>query len=164
MVESGDIMEDNSIKTCMLGSYDHTVDTKGRLIVPAKLRENLGERFFITIGLDRCLFAYSLEEWFKFQNHIASLPLSKKDARRLQRSFFSMAADVTTDKQGRILIPAKLREYAGISKDVILLGLANRVEIWDSNRYNEYNDLEENLDELEDIMEKYDLGGTFDGV
>lgn len=165
MVQSGDMIKDieNTTKNCLLGSFDHTIDAKGRLIVPSKLRDNLGERFFVTIGLDHCLFAYNEENWIKFQNHIASLPLSKKDARRLQRSFFSMAADVTLDKQGRILIPQKLREYAGIEKDVTLLGLANRVEIWSKERYDDYNDFEDNEEALEEVMEKFDLGGSLDG-
>lgn len=165
MVQSGDMIKniENTTKNCLLGSFDHTVDAKGRLIVPSKLRDNLGERFFVTIGLDHCLFAYNEENWLKFQNHIASLPLSKKDARRLQRSFFSMAADVILDKQGRILIPQKLREYAGIEKDVTLLGLANRVEIWSKERYDDYNDFEDNEEALEEVMEKFDLGGSLDG-
>lgn len=165
MALSGDMtdLDFSSIENSMLGSYEHTVDGKGRLIIPSKLRSSLGDRFFVTIGLDHCLFAYNEENWLKFQNHISSLPLSKKDARRLQRSFFAMAADVTTDKQGRILIPAKLREYAGLDKDVVLLGLANRVEIWSKERYEDYNDFEDSEDALEEVMEKFNFGGGLDG-
>lgn len=111
------------------GEYNHTLDPKGRVNFPAKLREVLGERFVISKGLDDCLFVYPEEEWEKFEESINALPLSK--ARKLQRFFFSGAADVEPDKQGRVLIPQNLREYAGLDKEVVIIGASNRAEIWD---------------------------------
>ncbi len=136
------------------GEYNHTVDAKGRLIVPAKFREALGETFVVTKGLDGCLYVYSDEEWENIENKFRELPLTAQDARKFTRFFFAGAADCEVDKQGRILLPAVLREYAGIGKEAVLAGVLNRVEIWskerwmDNSEYEDVNQLAEHMSEL----------------
>jgi len=122
-----------------IGEYQHTMDGKGRLFIPAKFREGLGDRFVVTKGLDRCLFLYSLDEWALMEMKLRRLPLAKADARAFARLFFAGAAELEVDKQGRILIPANLREYAGLTKDVAVIGVASRVEIWDHGEWLRYS-------------------------
>ena len=122
----------------MLGQYPHNIDAKGRLFFPAKLREELGDSFIVTKGLDNCLFVYSEEAWAELEKKIAALPMSK--SRGLQRFFFSGAAEVEPDKQGRILIPQPLRDYASIEKDVTFIGTGDRAEIWSTERWTQFND------------------------
>ena len=117
----------------LIGEYQHTLDPKGRVNFPARLRESLGSTFIITKGLDNCLYVYSMEEWKVLEDKIRALPMSK--SRNLQRFFFAGAAEAEPDKQGRVLIPAHLREYAGLTKDVTVIGASVRAEIWDSERY-----------------------------
>lgn len=112
----------------LIGQYQHNIDPKGRLIMPAKLREELGDRFIITRGLDSCLFVYSLDEWSGLEARIRTLPLAR--GRGLQLFFFANAAEVEPDGQGRVLIPANLREYAGLTKEAVIIGSLGRVEIW----------------------------------
>lgn len=121
----------------LIGQYQHNIDAKGRVIVPAKFREDLGERFYVTKGLDNCLFVLSLEEWVRLEEQLQAMPMSK--ARKLQLFFFSGAAEAETDKQGRILIPQHLRDYAGLEKDIVFVGTSNRAEIWDSERWERFN-------------------------
>ena len=102
-----------------MGEYNHSVDAKGRLIVPSKFREQLGNEFVVTKGLDGCLFVYSQEEWKRIEESLREKPLTSKDARKFMRFFFAGAANCEVDKQGRILLPANLREYAGIDKEVV---------------------------------------------
>lgn len=115
------------------------MDAKGRVIIPSRFREGLGERFILTKGLDNCLFAYSADEWANLESRLKALPLANKDARAFIRFFFSGATECETDKQGRILIPSNLRDYAGLQKDVYIIGVSTRVEVWDKNRWEEYN-------------------------
>lgn len=122
----------------MKGEYNHNVDAKGRLFIPVKLREELGNRFTVTRGLDKCLAVYPAAEWEVLEERIRALPMSK--ARDLQRFFFSSAFDAELDSQGRILIPAGLRRYAGLSKETTIIGASNHAEIWDTARWIEYND------------------------
>jgi MraZ protein len=117
----------------LIGEYQHSLDDKGRVNFPARLREGLGARFIITKGLDNCLFVYSEEEWKILEDKIKALPVSK--SRDVQRFFFAGACDVMPDKQGRVVIPANLREYAGLTKDVMVIGASVRAEIWDKNRW-----------------------------
>lgn len=119
----------------LIGEYAHSLDPKGRVNFPVRLRETLGTRFIITKGLDNCLFVYSEDEWKILEQKIGALPISK--ARGLQRFLFAGAAEVEPDKQGRILIPANLREHASLDKDVMIIGASNRAEIWDSKRWKE---------------------------
>lgn len=135
----------------LIGQYQHNIDVKSRVIVPAKFREDLGERFYVTKGLDGCLFVLSEEGWKHLQDKIVAMPMSK--ARQLQRFFFSGAAEVEPDKQGRILIPQPLKEYAGIEKDVTFIGTGDRAEIWSTARWTEFN---HNLTE-DSIAEAMDL-------
>lgn len=132
-----------------MGEYNHTVDAKGRLIIPSKFREALGDTFVITKGLDGCLFVYDNEEWAVFEEKLKSLPLTNKDARKFARFFLAGAAEAEVDKQGRILIPNVLREFADLSKDVVLIGVASRIEIWSRERFEEM----EAYDDMDDIAE-----------
>ena len=129
-----------------MGEYNHTIDAKGRLIVPSKFRELLGEEFVITKGLDGCLFMYSSEEWKNIEVKFREISQFSKDARKFARFFFASAAVCEMDKQGRVLISAVLREFAGIEKEVVLAGVVNRIEIWSKDRWqetSEYDDVEE---------------------
>ncbi|MGI6031042.1 MAG: division/cell wall cluster transcriptional repressor MraZ [Eubacteriales bacterium] len=117
----------------LIGEYSHNVDSKGRMIMPSRFREILGETFIVTKGLDNCLYVYSMEEWKGLEDRIRTLPLSK--ARDLQRFFFAGAAVAEPDKQGRIILPANLRKYAGLDKDVVVTGASTHVEIWDKSRW-----------------------------
>lgn len=114
------------------------MDLKGRVAMPAKFREDLGDLFYITKGLDGCLFVLSSTEWTRLQEKMKSMPIAKSVA--LQRFFFSGAAEVEPDKQGRILIPSQLREYAGLEKDVTVTGVSSRAEIWDSEKWKKFTD------------------------
>ncbi len=126
-----------------IGEYRHSLDPKGRVIVPAKFRDGLGDKFVITKGLDGCLFAYSKEEWTNFENKTKSLPLTNKDARAFVRFFFSGAVECEVDKQGRILIPPVLRDYAGLTKDLVVIGVSSRVEIWSQEKWGNYSEAED---------------------
>ena len=139
-----------------IGEYQHGLDPKNRMIVPAKLREGLGNTFVITKGLDGCLYAYPLEEWKILEEKMKTLPLTNKDARSFVRFFFSGACEIELDKQGRGLIPQNLKEYAEIEKDIVSIGVLSRVEIWSKEKWNEYNGA--NID-FHSIAEKMnDLG------
>ncbi|MCD7975255.1 MAG: division/cell wall cluster transcriptional repressor MraZ [Phascolarctobacterium sp.] len=123
----------------LLSEYRHTLDTKGRMAMPAKLREELGKRFVITEGLDGCLFVYNMEQWQLLNTKLANLPqLSRKDARDFIRVFFAGACESECDKQGRILIPPNLRQHASLGKDVIIIGVGSRAEIWNAQKWHEY--------------------------
>ena len=136
-----------------MGQYEHTIDTKGRIIIPAKYRNELGDTIVITKGLDGCLFIYQSQEWIDFADKLMGLS-SSQNTRRLQRQFLSKAMEVTTDKQGRILIPGLLRESAGLEKDVVFLGMMNRIEVWDKERLKAEEEIEETagLDEAMDEL------------
>ncbi|MGB9679205.1 MAG: division/cell wall cluster transcriptional repressor MraZ [Thermoanaerobacteraceae bacterium] len=140
----------------LMGQYEHTLDTKGRIIIPAKFREELGDKFILTKGLDNCLFVYSIDEWSNIESKLKSLPLTKKDARAFMRFFLAGAIECETDRQGRILVPLNLREHAKIEKDVIFIGVSNRVEIWSKEVWEEYSlntdvSFEEIAEHLEDL-------------
>lgn len=122
-----------------MGEYLHTIDNKGRLIFPAKFREELGENFIATKGLDNCLFVYSREEWAILENKLKQLPIAKPEARAFVRFFFSGAAELECDKQGRVLLPQNLRDHAKLDKDVIVIGVSSRIEIWSKEAWDEYN-------------------------
>jgi len=123
----------------LIGIYQHSIDTKSRIIVPSKFREELGYKFILTKGLDNCLFIYSLAEWEKFEDRIKDLPIGSKDARTFVRYFFSSAVECEIDKQGRLTIPQNLREYAKIEKDLVTIGVHSRVEIWSRQEWENYN-------------------------
>lgn len=128
----------------LIGEYEHTLDTKGRLILPAKIREDIGEKFIITKGLDGCLFGFSKNEWNNFEEKLKTLPLTNKNARDFVRFFLSGAVEAEVDKQGRFLIPSNLREYASLDKEAVITGVGTRIEIWNNDKWKVYNS-EENL-------------------
>ncbi len=135
------------------GEYQHTVDPKGRVIVPSKFREGLGEKFIVTKGLDSCLFAYSMDEWTSLENKLKTLPFTDKDVRAFIRFFFSGATECELDKQGRILIPQNLREYASLEKDIFIIGVSSRVEIWNKTNWDAYsNDDSMSADKIAEKM------------
>ncbi|WP_018932776.1 MULTISPECIES: division/cell wall cluster transcriptional repressor MraZ [Gracilibacillus] len=141
-----------------MGEYQHNIDTKGRIIVPSKFRDGLGEQFVVTRGLDQCLFAYPMNEWHQLEEKLKKLPLTKKDARAFTRFFFSGAVECELDKQGRINIPAPLRKYAGIEKECAVIGVSNRVEFWAEDKWNEFVDVsEESFAEIAENMMDFDL-------
>ena len=140
-----------------MGEYNHTIDAKGRLIVPSKFREALGDTFVVTKGLDGCLFVYDNKEWNAFEEKLKSLPLTNKEARQFARFFLARAAEVEVDKQGRILVPNILREFAQISKDVVLIGVASRIEIWSRERFEGIASFED-MDEIAEHMAELGLG------
>lgn len=121
-----------------MGEYQHNLDDKGRVIVPSKFREGLGETFVMTRGLDQCLFVYPQSEWEILEAKLKSLPMTRADARSFVRFFFSGATECELDKQGRIVIPTLLREYAHLEKDIVVLGVSNRVEIWGRDLWKQY--------------------------
>ncbi len=137
-----------------MGEYNHTIDAKGRLIVPAKFREQLGEAFVITNGNDGCLNIYTNEDWEAFLEKLSLLP-NNRDKREIVRAFVSKANTVEVDKQGRILVPPALREHAGLEKDVVLAGAIDKIEVWDKDRW----DAQADEGDIDDIAERLaDLG------
>ncbi|WP_332648135.1 division/cell wall cluster transcriptional repressor MraZ [Lysinibacillus sp. 54212] len=141
-----------------MGEYQHSVDTKGRLIIPSKFREALNDSFVITRGLDNCLFGYPMDEWRKLEEKLKGLPMTKKDTRAFARFFFSGATEVEIDKQGRINIPATLIQHANIAKECIVLGVSNRIEIWARDAWEDYfKESEESFNEIAENMIGFDF-------
>ncbi|MGN1401767.1 MAG: division/cell wall cluster transcriptional repressor MraZ [Bacillus sp. (in: firmicutes)] len=134
-----------------MGEYHHNIDNKGRLIIPAKFREALGDEFVITRGLDQCLFGYSKNEWQLLEEKLKTLPLTKKDARAFTRFFFSGATECELDKQGRVNIASPLVGYAKLEKECVILGVSNRIEIWSKQQWEDY--FQESEDSFADIAE-----------
>jgi len=134
-----------------MGEYHHNIDNKGRLIIPAKFREALGDEFVITRGLDQCLFGYSMDEWKHIEEKLKTLPLTKKDARAFTRFFFSGATECEIDKQGRVNIASPLVNYAKLEKECVILGVSNRIEIWSKRQWEDY--FTESEDSFADIAE-----------
>lgn len=126
-----------------LGEYQHSIDPKGRVTVPAKFRDELGNRFVATKGLDNCIFLYPEDEWNSIEEKLRTLPFTRADVRSFARFFFSGASELEIDKQGRILLPVKLREYARIEKELIVIGVGSRVEIWSIENWENYNQIAE---------------------
>lgn len=124
----------------LMGEYQHVIDAKGRLIVPAKFREELGSGFVVTKGLDKCLFAFTSDEWAVFEAKIRQLPITNENARKFTRLMFAGAVLCEPDNNGRIMIPQNLRTYASLNKDIVSAGMSNRVEIWSRERWDEYNE------------------------
>ena len=140
MVGSGGRIDYGGDKVMLMGEYLHTIDDKGRLILPAKFREELGDSFIVTKGLDNCLFVYDMKEWAILETKLKQLPLAKPEARAFVRFFFAGGAEIACDKQGRVLLPNNLREYAHIDKDVAVIGVSNRIEILDKGAWDIYNE------------------------
>lgn len=140
-----------------MGEYNHSIDAKGRLIIPSKFRETLGDAFVVTKGMDDCLFVYDNDEWTHFEEKLKALPVTNRNARQFARFFLAGAAAVEVDKQGRILVPANLRQFAGLEKDVVLVGVASRVEIWSKENWEEQT-ADKDMDEIAENMEELGLG------
>lgn len=137
-----------------MGEYNHTIDAKGRLIIPAKFRELLGTEFVLTRGLDGCLFIYPMDEWKAFEQKLRALPLTNKNARTFSRFFVAGAAMCELDRQGRVLVPQTLREFAGLEKDVVLTGNLDRIEVWSKEKWSEncdYDDMDEIAENMQDM-------------
>ncbi|WP_438770914.1 MULTISPECIES: division/cell wall cluster transcriptional repressor MraZ [unclassified Enterococcus] len=142
----------------LMGEFRHNIDAKGRLIVPSKLREELGEQFVLTRGLDGCLFGYPMSEWNELESKLNDMPLAKKDARTFVRFFYSAATECELDKQGRINIPNTLRNYATITKECVIVGVSNRIEIWNEAKWQEFSEAaEENFNEIAENMIDFGL-------
>jgi MraZ protein len=139
-----------------IGEYQHGLDSKNRIIMPSKFREELGSKFIMTKGLDGCLYVYPLSEWKILEEKLKSLPLTNKDARAFVRFFFSGATEIETDKQGRGVIPQNLIEYAGINKDIVSIGVLTRIEIWGKEKWVDYNNSDMDFDAIAEKMS--DLG------
>jgi len=135
----------------LIGEYEHTIDAKGRLSMPAKLRRDMGEAFIVTKGLDGCLFAFSQNEWTNFESKLKSLPLSDKNARNFVRFFLAGATECEIDKQGRFLIPSNLRETAKLEKEAVIIGVGTRLEIWNKDVWSS-KDEEISADEIAENM------------
>ncbi len=141
-----------------MGEYQHNIDTKGRIIVPAKYREHVEDVFVITRGLDQCLFGYPMEEWRRLEEKVRSLPVTKKDARAFARFFFSGAVECEIDKQGRINLPKNLLNYAKIEKECMILGVSSRIEIWGQSVWDDYLDQsEDSFAEIAENLIDFDL-------
>lgn len=148
VVESG---EKWGIIMLMIGEYHHNIDEKNRLTLPAKFREVLGDSFIITRGLEECLFVYTMDEWDKITKKLNNLPFTKKDARSFMRFFLSGATAAEFDKQGRINITSPLVDYADLKKECVIIGVGDRLEIWSSEKWNNFYD--SNKESLSDIAE-----------
>lgn len=141
-----------------MGEYHHSIDNKGRIIVPSKFRDELGDMFIITRGLDQCLFGYPLSEWQLIEEKLKGLPLTKKDARAFTRFFFSGATESELDKQGRINIPTPLLQYAKLEKECVVLGVSNRIEIWSKGIWEDYfSQSEDSFAEIAENMIGFDI-------
>lgn len=143
----------------LMGEFHHTIDEKGRIIIPAKFRNELGSELVVTRGLDKCLFLYSKDEWDKLSNKLSTLPFTKQDARNFNRFFLSGATTSEFDKQGRINITSPLVSYAGLTKDCVIIGVNERLEIWDEEKFNEF--LSNNEDDFSKIAENLFEMGDF---
>jgi len=155
VVDSGNFR--NKVILMLIGEYLHKMDSKGRVIIPAKFREELGDKFVATRGLDDCLFIFPMDEWELFSQKIASTPVTNKNARFFARFFISGATESTLDKQGRINISSNLEEYAELKKEVVVIGLTNRIELWAKENWDKFlKTAAESTDEIASAME--DLG------
>lgn len=136
-----------------MGEFQHNIDAKGRLIVPSKLRDELGEKFVVTRGMDGCLFGYPLDEWQNLEQKLKEMPLAKKETRAFVRFFYSAATECEIDKQGRINLPPTLRNHADLAKECVIIGVSSRIEIWSEERWQAFSEeAEENFDEIAENM------------
>jgi len=138
----------------MTGEYRHSLDNKGRVFIPAKLREELGDVFYVTLSMDRCLCVYSAENWQSFSDKVNAMSYVQQ---RRMRPLFAFAAKCELDAQGRALIPAHLREYAGLNKNVAVLGCNNHAELWDEDTWNEIHDAEISPENIAAVMEELEF-------
>lgn len=146
----------------LMGEYHHNIDEKNRLVIPMKFRNELGEKFIITRGLDKCLFVYSIEEWNKIASKLKTLPFTQRDARNFTRFFLSGATDCELDRSGRVSITSPLIEYADISKECVIIGANDRLEIWSKESWDSF--MNDNVDQLSDIAENLFTMGDFNAL
>lgn len=140
----------------LMGEFHHNIDDKGRLVIPTKFREELGNTFIIARGIEKCIYVYSNAEWEKLVTKLNTLPFTKKDARTFTRSFFSGATVCEFDKSGRINITSPLVSYAGLNKECVIIGVNDRLEIWSEDNFDVF--MNENAEKLEDIAENLFAG------
>lgn len=140
-----------------MGEYNHSIDAKGRVTVPSKFREALGERFTVTKGLDGCLWVFPAKEWDEFSGKLAELPVARKDARNFSRFFLAGACEAETDKMGRILLPQVLRDYAGLETEAVVIGAGSRVEIWNKSAWEDVSTFDD-VNELAEHMGEWGFG------
>lgn len=143
-----------------MGEFQHTIDNKGRLFIPARFREGLGEKFILTKGLDNCLFAYPPQEWTILEQKLRSMPFTSSDVRAFVRFFFAGACECDVDKQGRVLVPGNLRKHAGLEREVVVIGVSSRVEFWSKEKWDKYS--EESAVTVDQIAEK--IVGFYPGI
>ena len=134
-----------------MGEYHHNIDEKSRLVVPSNFRELLGNNFIVTRGLEKCLYIYTLNEWNKIKEKLETLPFTKKDVRTFMRTFYSGAIMAEIDKNGRVVIPSNLKEYSHLEKECVILGVNDRIEIWDKKEFDDF--MNTYSDKIEDIAE-----------
>lgn len=150
MVESGDVM--------LMGEYHHNIDEKGRIIIPSRLRDELGDNVIVTRGLDDCLFLYSMDEWSLLVSKLKSLPFTKRDARNFSRMFLSGATGCLFDKQGRVKISSPLIDYASLNHECVIIGVNDRIEIWAKEKWNKF--VCDSTNEFSDLADHlFDIGG-----
>lgn len=141
-----------------MGEFHHTIDSKGRLIIPSKFRQEIGESFVVTRGMDGCLFGYPMDQWNKLEAQLDKLPLTKKDARAFTRFFYSAATEVEFDKQGRINLSAPLIKFSKLQKNCVVVGVSDRIEIWDEDNWTKFSEqAEENFEEISEKMTDFDF-------
>lgn len=141
-----------------MGEFHHTIDGKGRIIIPSKFRQEIGDSFVVTRGMDGCLFCYPMEQWNKLEAQLDKLPLTKKDARAFTRFFYSAATEVEFDKQGRINLSAPLIKFSQLKKNCVVVGVSDRVEIWDEENWNKFSEeAEENFEDISEKMTDFDF-------
>lgn len=154
----GKLKKESGELDMFMGEYHHSIDSKGRMIIPAKFRDDLGESFVLTRGLDQCLFGYPINEWKLLEDKLKNLPLTKKDARAFTRFFFSGAIECEIDKQGRINIASPLLNYAKLEKECVVIGVSNRIEIWSGENWEKYMaDSEDSFAEIAENMIGFDI-------
>lgn len=144
-------------ETMFMGEYHHNLDSKGRLIIPAKLRDQIGNKMVFTRGMEGCIFGYTIDVWQEIEAKLAKLPLTKRNARNFTRLFYSGAMESEFDKQGRVNLTTTLKKHAGLTKECVIVGVSNRIEIWSKERWDSfakeanenYDDIAENLDDIE---------------
>ncbi|KRL67922.1 division/cell wall cluster transcriptional repressor MraZ [Companilactobacillus versmoldensis] len=141
-----------------MGEFHHAIDSKGRLIIPSKFRQEIGDSFVITRGMDGCLFGYPMDQWNKLEAQLDKLPLTKKDARAFTRFFYSAATEVEFDKQGRINLSAPLIKFAKLQKNCVVVGVSDRIEIWDAENWDKFSEeAEENFEDISEKMTDFDF-------
>lgn len=155
-------MEESGEFQMLMGEFHHNIDEKNRLVIPSKFRNELGEKFIVTRGLDSCLFIYSMSEWEKLVEKLKTLPFTQMNARKFSRFFLSGAIDAEFDRSGRISITSPLIEYAGITKECVIIGVSDRLEIWSKESWDKF--LSDNEDTFSDIAENLFTTGDYNAL